>query len=256
MKYLKRYNEELRPLTYRKAGNELKKIGHTKRGDELINWADISQKKITDRKTKERIEEAKNLGVYRMKLLKSQSSSPVVLVEGNFFINFYLDVDVLKEDYRDWKEDGQVLYLLFGFGVIPADEETRYKLLTCIGGEDELHLGTYQPNSMYLNISPSYTTDIEEPILNPTGELTFDADGHGHGEVLYFSDRRSAIQFKKALIDIFEGEIVYGETDEIPGGMKEIIMDELCSERDRNLEEFESIIKSLRKININKIYKD
>ena len=50
--------------------------------------------------------------------------------------------------------------------------------------------------------------------------------------------------------------IIYGETTENPGGIKEFILDFLCSEQNRSLEEFERIIKSISRINVNKLYKD
>jgi hypothetical protein len=39
------------------------------------------------------------------------------------------------------------------------------------------------------------------------------------------ADRASAQRFKKLLYDIFEGNIVWRETPELPGGVKEQILD-------------------------------
>jgi hypothetical protein len=70
------------------------------------------------------------------------------------------------------------------------------------------------------------------------------------------ADRGSAQKFKKMLYDIFEGNIVWRETPQLPGGVKEQILDFLCSDMDHTLEEFEEFIESIKRISVNKIYKD
>ncbi len=280
MKYLKRYNEELEPNTYRKAGERLKRMGHAKRGDKLISWGEDVKKKEEDRNTLKRRESASKLGLYKMKILQKKatqknisgmiisSSSEDIRLEGNFFIHFYIDESNFKESYDMW-QNGESFSIPFDFGIIPADEETEDKLLKLVG-EDELYLNTFYVNYMHIQLSEgnygcdtySYiddngdeVVDCDKITLNPKGELTF-SNFNASGLTAYFGDRKSAVQFKKMIIDLFEGRIVYGETNDNPGGIKEFIMDELCSERDRTLDEFESIISSLRKININKLYKD
>jgi len=279
MKYLKRYNEELEPNTYKKAGERLKRMGHAKRGNKLISWGEDVKEREEDRKAKKRREEASKLGTYKMKIIQRKvtqkisgvpiyNSSEDIRLEGNFFIHFYIDENNFKESYDMW-ENGEPFSIPFDFGIIPADDVTYEKLLDLVG-EDELYLNTFYVNYMYIQLSEgNYGCDTysciddngdevinrENVTLNPKGELTF-SNFNANGLTAYFGDRKSAVQFKKMIIDLFEGKIVYGETNDNPGGIKEFVMDELCSERDRTLEEFESIIKSIRKININKLYKD
>jgi hypothetical protein len=58
------------------------------------------------------------------------------------------------------------------------------------------------------------------------------------------------------LYDIFKGDIVWRETPELPGGVKEEILDHLCSDMDHTLEEFEAFIESIKLIRVNQLYKD
>lgn len=39
MRYLKRFNEELKVTTYKSAGDKFTKIGHNRRGAELLDYA-------------------------------------------------------------------------------------------------------------------------------------------------------------------------------------------------------------------------
>jgi hypothetical protein len=110
---------------------------------------------------------------------------------------------------------------------------------------------------MYLNFSKDFTWDSEEDkkswVMEPRGSVSLEDYGEFYP---VFSNRSSAVRFKKALIDIFDGKIVLRETDENPGGVKGMLMDELCSERERSLKEFIAFIDSLKKISINSLYKD
>ena len=73
---------------------------------------------------------------------------------------------------------------------------------------------------------------------------------------ILFSDRKSALKFKNDLRSIFRGDIIVGKKSGNPGGIKEVIMDELCSEREITFDEFERFISSIDTSSINNIYKD
>lgn len=40
MKFIKKFNEELNPSTYRSAARKLKKLGHEKRSDRIEKWTE------------------------------------------------------------------------------------------------------------------------------------------------------------------------------------------------------------------------
>jgi hypothetical protein len=48
MKYLKKFNEELRPQTYMSAARKLDKLGHTDRANALKDWAKETEKRRDD----------------------------------------------------------------------------------------------------------------------------------------------------------------------------------------------------------------
>ena len=246
-------NEELKYQSYQSAADKLKKFGHVKRSEELQKWSDEIKKRETDAKAKMYEEDAKELGTYQMNI----SGYKKKIAQGNFYISFYLNTDTINDQFNNWYDGGQ-LWLEFPFGVIPADDETKAKMIEDIeAGYGKPYNGMYYFQSMYLNFSKAFTWDSEEEkkswVMEPTGSISME----DYGEVIAsFSNRSSAVRFKRALIDVFEGKIVLRETDKDPGGVKGMLMDELCSERDRTFEEFLSFIDSLKKININSLYKD
>ena len=257
MRYLRKYNEELKSTTYKSAADKLKKIGHPKRADKLNNWGDLVQIGETQALTKKRIKDASKLGTYKMRLVtqkydsSTSTSTTTTILEGNFYIWFYIDDYNFSQNYNDWKIGEQGLFLQLMFGIIPADDETISKSLELLS-ESDFYLNTYYTNWMYINLSNSFDAQqTEYPILKPSGSVTFDSCDNYIG---IFADRRSAFQFRSLLINIFSGKTIIDDTKECD--IKEWIMTELCDERDRSLEEFESIVDSMKRININKLYKD
>ena len=152
------------------------------------------------------------------------------------------------------KEGQNNLWINFGFGVIPVDDEGNEFCKNVI--EPMIGLGgdkiTYWLGGFWLNISRSI--DIE------TEELKFIPEGRGYFEEYeggwHLANRASAMKFKNALYQIFSGDIIIRETPSVPGGMKEHIIDELCNERGHDIDEFEAIMNSIKVLNLNKLYKD
>ena len=267
MKYLKRYNEELRPYIYNQAADKLAKLGHPKRADKLRDWGNIMHTKEEDRIIKKREDMGKEMGVYNVGLWNSKIKDALVIT-GKFYPYLYMEIDNLSSDYEEWREKGESLWIQITMGLIPADMET-WDTISEYYDKDEVNYNTIICNTIEFNISDGYATDNDDeydndgnlvfspsdPIFQPTGGFGF-SPYYDSAYVAYFMDRNSAVRFKKALIGIFDGDIVINPTNEYPGGDKERLLDELCSERDRSLDEFESIIRSVRKINVNKLYKD
>jgi len=261
MKYLKNWKilfEELKPSTYLSAADELSKIGHKKRPEELKKWA-------YKRSEIESIKTAKELGEYKVRFWDSGWK------DVDCYIALSFDKYQFEEDYRYWlKGEVSNIYMNLSFGVIPINKESDAALSSDFSKQSTgiywitnilLHLtenvervsGETQQNLLTINgiKIPKNKMDLVDIII-PKAICEFD-DNIGN---IFFSDRKSAIRFKKALIDIFEGKIIYNETEENPGGLKGIIMDEICSERHFGLDDFVRFIKSLSRIRINSLYKD
>ena len=245
-------NEELKYQSYQSAATKLSKLGHVKRSTELQKWSDEIKKRESDAMTKKYEEDAKQLGTYQMKITGHKQN-----IEGDFYISFYFNTDDIDDRFDNWY-DGSALWLEFPFAVIPANDETKAKMIEGVEPNyGKANYGMYYFQSMYLNFSESFTWDSEEEkkswVMEPRGSVSLEDYGDFYP---VFSNRSSAVRFKKALIDIFDGKIVLRETDENPGGVKGMLMDELCSERERSLKEFIAFIDSLKKISINSLYKD
>ena len=255
-------NEELKYQSYQSAAAKLSKLGHVKRSTELQKWADEIKKRESDAKTKKFEEDAKQLGTFQMKITGTQRFADQVHkqnIEGDFYVSFYFNTDTIDDQFDNWYDGGQ-LWLEFPFAVIPVNDETKAKMIEGVEPNyGKPNNGMYYFQSMYLNFSEAITlgSDSEEDkkswVMKPRGSVSLEDYGEFYP---VFSNRSSAVRFKKALIDVFEGKIVLRETEKDPGGVKGMLMDELCSERDRTFEEFLSFIDSLKKISINSLYKD
>ena len=245
-------NEELKYQSYQSAAAKLSKLGHVKRSTELQKWSDEIKKRESDAKTKMSEEDAKQLGTFQMKITGNKQN-----IEGDFYVSFYFNTDTIDDQFDNWYDGGR-LWLEFPFAVIPVNDETKAKMIEGVEPNyGKPNNGMYYFQSMYLNFSKAFTWDsVEEKkswVMSPIGSVSLEDYGEFYP---VFSNRSSAVRFKKALIDVFDGKIILRETEKDPGGVKGMLMDELCSERDRTFEEFLSFIDSLKKISINSLYKD
>ena len=254
MRYLIKYNEELKSDTYKSAADKLKNMGHVKRPEELMKWHVISKEKEKEENKRKAIEEASKLGIYKMTLNGRNDK-----FTGDFYVYFYLNDDNLDENYEDWKSfDNNSLWLTFDLAVLPASEESKEFAQNVLHKEIGLNYeGKCYLGCFGLNLSQgggSYDeNDKPTYVLKPSGGFYFEEyDSVGW----CMADRASAQRFKKMLYDIFEGNIIWRETPALPGGVKEQILDFICSDMGHGLEEFEQFIDSIKQISLNKIYGD
>ncbi len=244
-------NEELKSDVYKSAADKLKKLGHIKRPEELMKWHDIIKKREEDTLKSQVLNDCKQLGVYQLSLGYRTGGQTHTYV-GDFYINIYFDPWNIDESYEDWKQDGGSIWMCFSFGVIPVNEdgvkfcEEVVKNIIGLGGDKV----TYWLGAFWLNMSES----------NQPGDLKFKPAGKGYFEEYegswHLSNRSSAMKLKDALYKIFNGDIIIRENPSNPGGEKEKIIDYLCNDRNHDIEEFVDIMDSIKKINLNKLYKD
>jgi len=132
MKHLKKFNEELKPDTYRNAANKLRHYNKDKKSKDLLDWADKQE-----------------FGYYNMCLVNSSA----IITKNDTFTNpkligmYYGDVkssernkpiygeDILRSSYsdtlanklvNDWKEGRSELAITFEFG-FQATSQTKSK---------------------------------------------------------------------------------------------------------------------------------
>lgn len=253
MRYLNKYNEELKSDVYKSAADKLKKLGHIKRPEELMKWHEITKQKEADALKLATLKDCQQMGVYQLSISYRKGGQDFKY-KGDVYINMYFDNYNLEEGYTEWKDGQNALWLNFGFGVIPVDEEGKkfFKEVAepIVGlGSDKL---TYWLGCFWLNISRSINPGEEEIKFTPEGKGYFEEyEGTWH-----LANRASAIKFKNTLYRIFTGDIIIRETPSIPGGMKEHIIEDLCNEKGHDIDEFEDIMNSIKVLNLNKLYKD
>ena len=272
MKHIKNISE-LKSSTYQSAADALKGKGHHRRVGALQDWAKKRKLQEIEVKKKQLVDRIKSIGTFELYFVE------------NIILDCYLHLTFNKIDfldnYQEWIHgDREDLYITLYISALPVlgDDvaEDSYKRSRLFNNDkDELgfhHIGEVGINlgSMpetteyfehgidYAELSSIYDNDkfdkrIPYPI-SPMGRMYKD---NWHGYNWEFSNRREAAKFRKALIDIFRGNVNYDSTSENPGGLKEQIMDFLISDYDIiDFEYFEEWITSLGRINVNRLYKD
>lgn len=267
MKYLKKFNEELRPSTYRTAANKLRQIGHVRRSSVLDDW---SNKVENDNEVKERndtINKLKEFGHFKMNFIKSKK----VMMTGNFYIDISgLDSYNFKDNYFDAlplndidllipEVDSKVVshdvIMNFELGFIPADEETykEFNELDIIDRE-KIYYSLY----WNMNFGISIIRKGEEEI-NPNGYYYFDGNDSDFFE---FYDRKEANKFRKLLFDALSGNNEWGKSN-YSESLKSSILKVFSEDKYQplpkdifNEESYQKIVNSIRSLSLNKLYSE
>lgn len=196
MKYLKRFNEELKPSTYMSAAKKLTAIGHTDRAKELKDWAKETEKREEITKWKERLQDYGPFGTFKVNIVNPET-------EEKFTGDFYLDVnfdELAFEDNFEWEKEKDPnnvsgVGIFFFIGLIPTSEETLRK---CMEIMPDPEFG----NGMFWGMSCGLDFEVKQ------GQVEFkkfnldDYDENVAGNVS-FADRSSANKFKTLLKNIF-----------------------------------------------------
>jgi len=264
MRYLKRFDEELKTQTYKNAAAGLNKLGHTKRADNLNTWAEVSRENEANRKLDSMIDMYSKHGVFNIDLGSKHGG-----VLGNFYLFLVFDIYQNDENWQYWQEegrfDGNNLWMVLDICLIPADEETFEK---CSNNLDYYKDRTYYASTLGIKFSDPVGvehggTERDEDLPYDEGqwELTLNRPGkvsyiEAYEHDLKFTNRAGAMKFRKLIIDVFEGNVEMGVTIENPGGLKEEIIDYYCNKKGVSIEEFDNFVDSLRKISVNSFYKD
>jgi hypothetical protein len=262
MKYLKKFNEELRPSTYRTAANKLRQIGHVRRSSVLDDW---SNKVENDNEVKERndtINKLKEFGHFKMNFIKSKK----VMMTGNFYIDIGgLDSYNFKDNYFDntvySKSEGgsrvvsHDVIMNFELGFIPADEETykEFNELDIIDRE-KIYYSLY----WNMNFGISIIRKGEEEI-NPNGYYYFDGND---SDLFEFYDRKEASRFRKLLFDALSGNNEWGKSN-YSESLKSSILKVFSEDKYQplpkdifNEESYQKIVNSIRSLSLNKLYSE
>lgn len=209
MKYLKKFNEELRPRTYMSAAKKLTAMGHTDRAEELKAWAEESEKREEVQKWKDRLQDYALFGTYKINIVNPETKEKFT---GDFYLDVNFDELAFEDNFEYEKEKDPNNFggvgIFFFIGLIPTSEETLRK---CMEIMPEPEFG----NGFFWGMSCGIDFKVEKGQVVLEKFILDDYDDNISGNVS-FADRSSANKFKTLLKNIFSNpELNYpsGYTD-------------------------------------------
>ena len=258
MKYIKSFNEELRPSVYRNAANLAKQYKQPKRAERFSNWADELTNRENILKTKENRERLSQYGVFDGYLSLGYNSGDIV---GKFYLDIWFDDDWFGDIvYQSWG-DGEFehgISLPFEIEIIAADEETQRKIDDT---DIEQNYGVIWPNRLEMYLS-TYDQTTKEVNLKPGGYGYYSRET----DDFHFLDRRNAVKFKKLLIDALDGKNSFGCSnpyvrfdtlkDHIKTTLDKISNNERLVDCPLDVSIYDDLVNGMRNMSLNKLYKD
>ena len=211
MKYIKSFNEELRPHVYKSAAAKLRgTYGHHKRADKLDAYGDELYYKEAQQRIENNRKRCSKHGSFkgRLKVVHRDRTWKIVsqdIIEGNFYVSLWFDDDWFTDMIREsWIAEGfqYACALPFDFDIIAADEETQNKVDEA---GVELNDGLIFCNRLEMSyISRQPDNDY---IVDPKGFGFYDRDQNSD---FHFSTRADALRFKKLFVGAILGENDFG----------------------------------------------
>jgi hypothetical protein len=196
MKYLKRFNEELKPSTYMSASRKLSKMGHTDRADQLKSWAEEAEKREEIIKWRDRLQDYSPFGIFKINIVNPDNGSKMT---ADFALDINFD-ELAFEDSFEWekqKDPNNVkdVSMFFFIGLIPTSEEILQK---CNEVMPEPEFG----NGFFWGMTCGIDFKVENGQVILDKFILDDYDEGLSGNVS-FADRSSANKFKTLLKNIF-----------------------------------------------------
>jgi hypothetical protein len=248
-------NEELNPNTYFRAADKLKQWGHKRRPDVLTAWGKEVQDREKNARKKRIFEEDKKLGQFQ---LKFESRGQIKFA--NCYLSLLFNNNYYEECLTEWLiGDRTSLWIGFLQGFHPVSEEDSQVLEWFLGSPASNYAssetGVIWLQDFYINIANTVAFDFGEKLPMKSSGIISIENGGDFNEV-YFANRREAIKFRNLLVDLFEGDIEYKQSN--GKDFKEEILEALCHHEERPVElsEFEELIDKLRVTRLNYLYRD
>ena len=196
MKHLKHINE-LRVQTYRNAANGLRKFGHHKRADDLELYSDEVQESRTKEMLKKFREIYSKFGEIEISVDHEIFKGYLVLVPIiGFFTDYY-------DEFRDHSSEIE-FYIETWFIPLEEDDDRLYDLL----GDSEVLIDGLLPLK---NFTFKIVKNAESAKVGST-ELTnhHSWEDYATREIpISFTNRKSAMLYKKTLKNLFTGDFYY-----------------------------------------------
>jgi hypothetical protein len=244
MKYLKRFNEELKPQTYMSAARKLDKMGHTDRSEDLKKWAQKVELDENVDKWKKKVNDFSKFGIFKMNVVNPETGEKLV---GDFAIDMNFDEMVFEDSVGDYEGS-------FGFfmGIIPTSEELLSKCEEVMPNP-ELGNGFYWASIFSIDYQIENNQEVKLTKWN-----LFNYDEGLSGEIS-FADRQSAQRFKNLLKRcITDREFDYPSGYNNAKNMQEVMERSILVSQSFSIDygfELEDIADFINKISPNELYK-
>jgi len=267
MKHLNKFNE-LKSYTYKKASDKLKTMGHPRRAGVMKDWAIETENREREAARNEEFKRNGPYGVFDLDIMTSKwdpntkKSNHHSLISGKFVLSISYQSDWTIDSFCDNVADDfkYGFNLIFEFGVMPADEETRFKFDKLKDWQDDfMSNGAYWCSRIYYNVIPS----TGGMIINPTGSYSFDSM---ENDWIEFKDRANAIKFKKLFSDAIAGKNNWGTSRWTPLSLGDQVKpfftknpsSRLSQEDFDNMMEggYEKLVESTKRMSVNQLYKN
>ena len=191
MRYLKRFNEELRSETYRRASYKLKKLGHEDRAKELSDWSKKVENDENLVKWEEHKSELSKFGKFKLKITNPDTNKKFT---GDFYLSLNLDRMAFEDSLDEIIADKNGVFWI-AIGIVPADEKT---LNDCMGylPDNDMSNGFFWG----LSLSLEFTLEDDQIKFNSYSLDNYDENISGDIKI---ADRASAGRFKNLLKNMF-----------------------------------------------------
>ena len=203
MRYLK-YNEELKPATYKSAADKLTKLGHHTRASILHKHSEDTLNKNAIIDWEKKVETYSKYGKIKV-LIEKDGDKEFIRSEEEVYFCFYPYLDPYKDDTRfltsklDWKIEETPIY--FEMWVIPQTREQFDRMYDLLKPDYYEPTFGFQTNTfaIYLELEPDHFELKGEPNNFYYNDGSFEA-----GTKVSLLDRPSAGRIKILLKKFFE----------------------------------------------------
>jgi hypothetical protein len=200
MKYLKKFNEELNPRTYRSAAAKLLKQSpfNKERAEDLNAWADKREMVEDSAKWEKMKAETSKFGTYNLSIENNADGEDFV---GRFHPYITFERDGFVDEYEGNKERAQRvgadfdMGLYFFLGSVPADQETLEKCMEIMPDPD-FGNGFFWTNNIGIQL---YFEDGSVKI----NDVKIDEYDDSLTGSVSITDRKSAQTLKTLLVKMF-----------------------------------------------------
>ena len=212
MKYLKRFNEELKASTFRAAGDKFTKMGHKRRGAELLDYATQVELKEKYQNLLQAQDQNKEFGLFDITMTRGYGSNKKDVFSGKFYLQMCLESDWFRDQFNDWLYEGMDWHMgiAMEFAIIPSDDETL-KMLETSEDSDIIY---FRNNSMWGDDYRYWTNRLWITLFGKGGVPSYTCGSGGFEDrdsfTFHFNSRSEAMKFKNLLANTLEGKSNWG----------------------------------------------